>query len=112
MTLKQWFLKLMGLEAPAPAPLMPHNLSRRVPKHEFTLLQVVEPGVFKAFMGGRTQLLNMTDWKLFGRDLQAFCMHENIRWSSLEQGAQRIHCVGLQESLPRGIKYTWRFSKL
>lgn len=112
MKLKDRFLTWLGLVKPEPQLTLHHNLSRRILRHEFTLLQVVEPGVFKALIGGRVQLLNMTDWKLFGRDLQAFCMHENIRWSALEQGTVRIRCTGLQENLPRGIKYTWQFSKL
>jgi hypothetical protein len=112
MKLKQWFLKLLGLDKPEPRPLVSHNLSRRVQKHEFILLQVTAPGVFKVHMAGRDQLLNMGDWKVFGRDLQAFCLRESVLWSSLEKGKVHIHCVGMQENLPRGIKYTWRFSKL
>lgn len=93
-------------------PLVAHTLSRRIPKHEFTILQVTEPGVFKASMGGRIQLLNMSDWKLFARDLQAYCLTERVMWRALQDGKVRIHCVGFMENLPRGIKYTWQFNKL
>jgi hypothetical protein len=97
---------------PAPKPQLVVNLSRRHQRHEFILLQVVEPFVYKVQKDGKIQLIDMSGWRHFKHELLSFCQTHDIWPSALEAGKVCVHCVGVQENLPRGIKYTWRFTIL
>lgn len=107
--------RLLAWLRPVPTPSDPvfvSTLSRRVPRHEFVILQQQRDNILKVRKDGRVMLLSLEDWRFFKHELANFCQAQQIWSSQLQQGTVHIHCVGIQEYLPRGIKYTWRFNKL
>jgi hypothetical protein len=113
MSWKDRILKLLGVKEPSPPPApVTQHLSKRYQRHEFILLQVMNAHVFKVRQNGKTLYLDLGDWRYFKHELLNFCQAQKIWMSALEQGTVQIHCLGMQDNLPRGIKYTWRFTKL
>jgi hypothetical protein len=112
MSLKEKILSLFRHAKPKAESTPIVSLSKRMQRHEFILLQVINPHVFRAKMAGKETFIDTGDWRFFKHELANFCQAKRISTKELAEGTVQIHCVGIQENLDRGIRFAWRFNKL